>query len=178
MNSLTTLTENQIQTQVKDLTSEKILGLPELERYEYSDNEIKAIKLEMLSLAGCKNENYSELTINSWINEFSLLNMKPLEVLKRVRLAKHVKKYGVSEFAMFMDVNLNQFSELYKYHKKVESENGKTIYAKPKKSYTGFREGNLYEILEQSGNQILLENEEKKTAFYPKEFFEIVESII
>ena len=60
----------------------------------------------------------------------------------------------------------------------MESENGKTLYAKPKKSYTGFREGNLYKILEQSGNQILLENEEKKTVFYPIDFFEIIESIL
>lgn len=177
MKSLTTLTESQIQEIPKDLTSEKILGLPELEYYEYSNSELRAIKLELLSLAGCKNENYSELTINSWINEFSLLNMKPIEVLKRIRLAKHSKRYGVSEFAMFMDLNLNDYGELYKYKKKVETSN-KNLYAKPKKAYIGFREGNLYEILEQSGNQILLENEEKKTAFYPLDFFEIIESIL
>lgn len=103
---------------VKGLTSEEILGLPEIERYYYSAAEIRAIKLELISYAACKNENFSEVIINAWINEFSLLNMKPYQVVKRIRLAKHSKKYGVSEFACFMEVELNDFPELYKFKRK------------------------------------------------------------
>ena len=103
---------------LKDLTSEKILGLPELIKTEYTDQEIKAIKLALINFAVCKNENYSPETIESWINSFAELRYSAFQVIKSIRLAKLEKKYGQTEFATFVNIELQNYSETYKHEKK------------------------------------------------------------
>lgn len=170
--SLVNLTEEVIQ----DLTPEQILGLNPIECYNYNANEIKAIKLELLSYAACRNENFSELTINAWINEFSQLNMSPYECIKRIRLSKHEKKYGASEFAIFMNVNLNQFPEYYKTIQRNRETELESVYGKLVSTNTdlpSYKTGNQYEILDISGNLILLRNDKNITEFIGKEYFNL-----
>lgn len=101
------------------MTPEKILGYRELQRAEYSQSELKAIKVALIQFALCRNENYSDYTIMAWVNEFADLNMPVMQVIKRIRLAKLGKKFGVTEFSAFMDVNIDEYTNYYK-HKRLE----------------------------------------------------------
>jgi len=100
---------------IKDLTPEKILGLPELIKSEYTDQEILAIKMLLFEFANSKNENYEVATVETWINNFAEMRLTPAEILKRIRLAKLEKKYGVTEFAIFMNVRIDSYTEFYKH---------------------------------------------------------------
>jgi hypothetical protein len=82
---------------------------------QYSLQESTAIKFELISFSLCKNENYKEEVLNAWIKEFENMNMKAIEVIKRIRLAKHIPKYGVTEFAIFMNVDITSYSTFYKH---------------------------------------------------------------
>ena len=97
------------------MTPEKILGLPELIKSEYTDQEILAIKMLLFEFANSKNENYEVATVETWINNFAEMRLTPAEILKRVRLAKLEKKYGVTEFAIFMNVRIDSYTEFYKH---------------------------------------------------------------
>jgi len=97
------------------LTPEKILGLPELIKSEYTDQEILAIKMLLFEFANSKNENYEVATVETWINNFAEMRLTPAEILKRIRLAKLEKKYGVTEFAIFMNVRIDSYTEFYKH---------------------------------------------------------------
>jgi len=99
------------------LTSEKILGIRELEILEYSKDEIKAIKHELIRYSGSKNENLEANTVNCWLMDFQEMRVPAFEVIKRIRLAKMEKKYGVTEFAIFMNVNLSDYGTFYKHIK-------------------------------------------------------------
>lgn len=104
------------------LTPENILGVNELQKAEYTIEQKKAIELTIYQFAQCKNEDLSKVA-KSWINEFAELNMPYFEVIKRIRLAKHEKKYGNTEFAIFMNINLDNYSELYRHKAKAFNEN-------------------------------------------------------
>jgi hypothetical protein len=91
--------------------------LPELLKKQYSLQERTAIEFELISFSLCKNENYKPEILSAWINEFENMNLTPLQVIKRIRLAKHIQKYGVTEFAIFMNVDLNEYSNIYKHEK-------------------------------------------------------------
>lgn len=97
------------------MTPEKILGLAPLKIAVYNDKEIQAITLALTQFALCKNENYKPETIQSWINQFSDLNLTAIQVIKRIRLASLQKRYGVTEFAVFMDVPYKDYGEYYKH---------------------------------------------------------------
>lgn len=107
-NSLQNLTEESI---------ELLVGIPELVKVSYNENESKAIKLELVSYAKVKNEQISIETLNAWINEFECLQMKAFEVIKRIRLAKHEKKFGNTDFSVFMNVDIENYYEFYKHKK-------------------------------------------------------------
>lgn len=123
---ITSLTEikesflNDLQVtkeQLNLLTPEMLVGANELERIIYTPQEKKAIQLALYQFGQCKKEDISDVA-QSWINEFSEMRMPFWEVIKRIRLAKHVKKYGVSEFAIFTNVKLSDFGDVYKYKSK------------------------------------------------------------
>jgi hypothetical protein len=99
------------------LTSEKILGLPKLLTAEYTKPERKAIILELGIFALATNQSFSSEIINCWMQEFSNLNMKVMEVIKRIRLAKLEKKFGVSDFSVFMNLNTEDYSNYYKHER-------------------------------------------------------------
>lgn len=94
-----------------------ILGVNELIKSVYTNEQRKAIELCIWQFGQCKNEKLGDVA-QSWINEFAEMNMPYFEVIKRIRLAKHVKKYGVTEFAIFMNVDLSSYSEFYKHKPK------------------------------------------------------------
>lgn len=102
----------------KDLTSEKILGLPKLLTAEYTATERKAIILELGIFALATNQSFSAEIINCWIQEFSNLNMKAFEVIKRIRLAKLEKKFGASDFSVFMNIKTGEYGNFYKHELK------------------------------------------------------------
>lgn len=99
------------------LTPEMILGVNELEKIEYTKEQRKAIELALYQFGQCKGENLKGVA-EAWINEFEELRMPHFEVIKRIRLAKTEKKYGITEFAIFMNVNLSDYSDFYKHVKK------------------------------------------------------------
>lgn len=97
------------------MTLEAIVGWTERKRLIYSPLEIAALKKELYSYACVRNENFSKEVIEAWIDEFQLLNMPVTEVAKRVRLAKLEKKYGVTDFSIFMEVNPYEYANSYKH---------------------------------------------------------------
>lgn len=103
---------------LKDLTSEKILGLPELLKTQYNLQERTAIEFELIKFALCKQENYRPEIIESWINSFAELRYTAFQVIKSIRMAKLEKKYGQTEFATFVNVELQNYSEVYKHEMK------------------------------------------------------------
>ena len=105
---------------IKDLIPEKILGLPELIKVEYTPTETNMIKAALFDFANSKNENYREEVVYSWINTFSELRVSAFEIIKRIRLAKLEKKFGNTEFAIFMNVDITEYSTLFK-HKALNS---------------------------------------------------------
>ena len=101
------------------MTSEKILGLQEVKQREYNDEEIKSIKLELARYAGSKNENISENTVNCWLMDFQDLQLEVFEAIKRIRLAKSIKNpKATTDFSVFMNVDLSEYSTFYKHEKK------------------------------------------------------------
>ena len=103
---------------LKGLTSEKILGLPELLKTQYSLQEKTAIEFELIKFALCKQENYRPEIIESWINSFAELRYTAFQVIKSIRMAKLEKKYGQTEFATFVNVEMQNYSEVYKHEMK------------------------------------------------------------
>lgn len=101
-------------------TVESLIGYPELVKTEYTANEIKAIKQELINFALSKNEDIQPFIFDNWINNFSELNIPAKEVIKRIRLAKLDIKFGVSEFAKFMNVEINEYSSYYKHKRREE----------------------------------------------------------
>lgn len=114
MENLQTMTPDKL----KDLTSEKILGLPELLKTQYNLQERTAIEFELIKFALCKQENYKPEIIESWINSFAELRYTAFQVIKSIRMAKLEKKYGQTEFATFVNVELQNYSEVYKHEMK------------------------------------------------------------
>ena len=114
MEKLQTITPDKL----KDLTSEKILGLPELLKTQYNLQERTAIEFELIKFALCKQENYKPEIIESWINSFAELRYTAFQVIKSIRMAKLEKKYGQTEFATFVNVELQNYSEVYKHEMK------------------------------------------------------------
>ena len=94
---------------------ERILGLPELIKVEYTPAETNMIKAALFDFANSKNENYREEVVYSWINTFSELRMPAFEIIKRIRLSKLEKKFGNTEFAVFMNVDITEYSTLFKH---------------------------------------------------------------
>lgn len=80
-----------------------------------------AIEYELVSFALCKQENYRPETINAWINSFAELRYTAFQVIKSIRLAKLEKKFGQTEFATFINVELQNYSETYKHELKNEN---------------------------------------------------------
>ena len=114
MENLQTMTPDKL----KGLTSEKILGLPELLKTQYSLQEKTAIEFELIKFALCKQENYRPEIIESWINSFAELRYTEFQVIKSIRMAKLEKKYGQTEFATFVNVEMQNYSEVYKHEMK------------------------------------------------------------
>ena len=114
MENLQTMTPDKL----KDLTSEKILGLPELLKTQYNLQERTAIEFELIKFALCKQENYKPEIIESWINSFAELRYTAFQVIKSIRMAKLEKKYGQTEFATFVNVEMQNYSEVYKHEMK------------------------------------------------------------
>lgn len=100
--------------QLNMLSPEKILGVNELMKEEYTPNQRKAIELVLYQFAQCKNEDLSKV-VHTWINMFSELRLPYFECIKRIRLAMLEKKYGVTEFAIFMNVTLSDYGDFYKH---------------------------------------------------------------
>ena len=44
--------------------------------------------------------------------------MKVFEVIKRIRLAKLEKKFGISDFSVFMNINTGEYGNFYKHEMK------------------------------------------------------------
>ena len=166
------------------MTPEKILGLPELKKRVYSHEEKKAIRKCLSEFAACKNENYTNHVVNTWIEEFENLQMPVLEVIKRIRLAKQEPKFGVTEFAVFMNVNLSDYAEFFE-HKKKEIEApetkgfGKAIPLFNK--WIGLKKPE-YIILDElkpdkdsEYGYILIQNDLNYTVFYSKEHFKLIQ---
>lgn len=165
MEKLQTLTENQ--------TTETLLNIPKLSKANYSDNEKTAIIQELISFAGCKQENISVDILKIWLTEFGDMNMNPLEVVKRIRLAKHERKFGASEFAIFMNVDLTTYSNFYK-HKKTEFQ--KNIYAEFNYSIKipNLQQLKKYQILYETETEVLIKNDSGHEIFYPKVYFDLI----
>lgn len=104
---------------IQELTTEELLNIQPLVRTEYSDNELKAIKQELYLFLKFRNEKIDIDVLDLWIDEFSKMQMTPTEILKRVRLAKMKEKYGVTDFSIFMNVDIKNYTVFYK-HKRIE----------------------------------------------------------
>ena len=96
------------------LSPEFVCGLNELQKEDYTPTQKKAIQLALWQFGQCKKEDLSGVA-NSWINEFAEMRILFFEVIKRIRLAKMEKKYGVTEFAIFMNVTLSDYGDFYKH---------------------------------------------------------------
>lgn len=91
----------------------KITKLPEIDKRYYTEDEETVIKEELLRFARARDENYSPETVNEWIRCFSELNYTVSKVVKCIRLAKLQPKYKTKEFAMFLQVDLNEYYRKY-----------------------------------------------------------------
>lgn len=156
----------------------------------YSLQERTAIEYELISFALCKNENYDDPTKRAWIDEFENMNMTSFEAIKRIRLAKLEKKFGVTEFAVFMNVNLSDYGTFYKHEKKQEPETrvnydekimgyGVAICYNKIKEFPNILLNKEYVIIDEyvrnnmHDKNILLRDESGYTAFYPAEYFKL-----
>lgn len=92
--------------------------MPELLKTQYNLQERTAIEFELIKFALCKQENYKPEIIESWINSFAELRYTAFQVIKSIRMAKLEKKYGQTEFATFVNVELQNYSEVYKHEMK------------------------------------------------------------
>ena len=90
-----------------------VTKLPEIEQKYYTNDELDVIKDEMLRLAAARDDKYSEETMFEWIRCFSELNYSASKVVKCIRLAKLQPKYKTKEFAMFLQVDLNEYYTKY-----------------------------------------------------------------
>lgn len=91
----------------------EVTKLPEIDRKYYTPEESKVIKQELLRLALARDENYSIDLVEEWLRSFSELNYTASKIVKCIRLVKLQPKYKTKEFAMFMQVDLNDY---YKYY--------------------------------------------------------------
>lgn len=167
---------------LKDLTPEKILGYPEVNSFEYTPDETKAIKLAFKELAIARNENFTDLIISEWIREFEKLKMNPFDVVKRIRLVKLEKKYGNTYFGEFMEVRLSDYYEAYT-HQRIEQKHVESLIGKfvlPIDNLNGLSK-KQYEILyelppdrDSEKGYVLIINDAGNRAFYPVECFEIL----
>ncbi len=161
-----------------------------LSRTQFSLQEKTAIEYELISFALCKNENYTNETKQAWISEFENMNMTSFEAIKRIRLAKMEKKFGVTEFALFMNVDLSDYSTFYKHEKKQEPETrvnynesimgyGIAICYTYVKGFPNIILNKEYTIIDEYvrnnmyDKNILLRDESGNTAFYPAEYFKL-----
>lgn len=158
-----------------------------LSRTQYSLQEKTAIEYELISFALCKNENYTNETKQAWISEFENMNMTSFEAIKRIRLAKMEKKFGVTEFALFMNVDLSDYSTFYKHEKKQEPETRLNYneeimgYGKayPVRSDFTYLKKEYYVIIDEyirnnmQDKNILIRDDTGYTAFYPAEYFRL-----
>lgn len=172
------------------MTSEKILGIQELEIFNYSDIEIRSIKQELIRYAGSKNEIIPADTVSCWLMDFQELRMPVMEVIKRIRLAKLDNKYGVTDFSAFMNVRLSEYSTYYKHEHKEEPKTrvnydekimgyGVAICYNKIKEFPNILLNKEYVIIDEyvrnnmHDKNILLRDESGYTAFYPAEYFKL-----
>ena len=161
---------------LRGLTSEKILGLGELEVKEFSSKEREAIISELRIYAGAKNENIPAVTIQAWMILFSALNISVYEIIKRIRMACIEKKYGVSEFATFINADIREYSDLFKFKKREQiTENipDKTEYVKPIVEHPHLQK-EKYDIIYTAEKTHYIKNDEGYEVHYPKEYFKLI----
>lgn len=149
---------------------------------QYSLQERTAIEMELISFALCKNENYLPEVRTAWINEFENMNVPVFEVVKRIRLAKQEKKFGNTEFATFMNVNLSDYQDFYEHEKIEIPEQVVTSYgyAEPRRNDFKYLKQDRYYILDEmsadkdsSYGYILIKDDTGYTSFYGKEHFKL-----
>ena len=169
------------------MTSEKILGIQELEIFNYSDIEIRSIKQELIRYAGSKNEIIPADTVSCWLMDFQELRMPVTEVIKRIRLAKLDNKFGVTDFAAFINVRLSDYSTFYKYEHKEETPtrvnyNDEIMgYGKayPVRNDFKYLQKEYYVIIDEivvnnmQDKDILIRDDSGYTAFYPQIYFKL-----
>lgn len=137
-----------------------------------------------------KQENFDGVA-DEWVSEFENLQITPLDAIKRIRLAKFEKKYGVTEFTTFMTVNIDEYAEKYKHeHQEFEPEKkykqlpetagevSKDIdwglgRAEPLRNDLRDFKKNFYDIIEETRDMILLKDDRGITGFYDKEHFRL-----
>lgn len=155
------------------MTSEKALGLPNLLGCKYTNTELDVIQAELVRYSLSKNESIREPVIKAWILDFQDMNIPAWEVVKRIRMAKQEKKYGVTEFATFMNVGIGNYAEVYKHEKKKEIaevipegvEYVKPIIAHP------LLQKDKYEVIYADEKTYFIRNDEDYEIHYPKEYF-------
>ena len=182
--------QNLNQLSQRALTSERILGIPELEIFTYNDIEVRSIKQELIRYAASKNEVIPFETVNCWLMDFQELRMTVTEVIKRIRLAKLDNKFGATDFAAFMNVRLSDYSTHYKHEHKEQPETrvkydesimgyGTAVCKFSIKEFPNITKDKEYVIIDEyirnnmHDKNILLRDDSNVTAFYPAEYFKL-----
>lgn len=147
--------------------------MPKLITTNYNPQELKLIKIELAKFTACRNENIPKETVEAWINAFSELNMSAKEIIKRIKLAKLQKKYSVSEFSNFIEVNISDYGKYYKHEK---PEQKKYSYAIPVYHVDGLTLGKRYEVIETIHDSVLIVNDSNLSSFYDFKYFNLFET--
>lgn len=98
-----------------DSNPEILCNLPPLQIKRFTADEKKAILLELISYAYCKNETIPDLVVEAWITEFERLQMSAYQVIKSIRVAKLLPKKFVTELASFIAIDTSSYSEYYRH---------------------------------------------------------------
>lgn len=170
----------------KDLLLNETNGLLPIKPLQWSRFERQSVKNALFHFANIKNEDLKEYIVEAWISEFQNLQVSVTDAIKRIRLAGLEKKFGVTEFAIFMNVDLNSYSDNYKQEKKIAIAEGVIPkgFGKAIPTFNHFRDLQQSEYLildelqpDQESNEgyVLIKNDRNYSVFYSKENFRIIQ---
>lgn len=163
--------------------AEILCKLPPLQVKRFNSDEKKAILLELISYAYCKNETIPDLVVEAWITEFERLQMSAYQVIKSIRVAKLLPKKFVTEFASFVSIDTSVYNEYYRHTLAPKHEPWVGRRVKVIKDCTGPWEtlwsGEEY-IVESDypHGAVSLKSERCKNIVFPREYFRLIENQI
>lgn len=119
INQNTLLIENKTTTAVC-INKDKfysVTKLPVQNITVYSLEELDIIKDELLRFAAARDENFTLAVIEEWIKCFEELGYSVSKVVKSIRLAKLQPKFNTTEFAIFTQINTDEYYQKYPHKK-------------------------------------------------------------